>query len=192
MTLTEYLDLIPQQNREAEKFTATVTAGVNPCVHIQSVMNTFLTAFDIDSAKGEQLDFLGEWIGRNRNVPVVLDFYFEWDDSVTPTKTGWDYGLWKGEFDPDTGIVRLGDEMFRDVLKAKIISNFWGGDLDTTYQILLEAYGATLLAGMTVTDNYDMTMDVETTGLTDLFKAFLDYGLLILKPIGVELSITHT
>jgi hypothetical protein len=187
MILTDYLNLIPQENKQAEKFIGTVSVGVKPCVQIQDVMNSLITEYDIDYAAGVQLDVIGEWIGRGRSIPLPLDFYFTWDATAI---LGWNQGLWKGVFDPDTGVIRLPDDLYRAVLKAKIVSNNWDGNLNTIYEILVLGTMADISA-FTVVDNHDMTMNIDTVGLTELQQALINQEILILKPLGVLLIINH-
>ncbi|MCK4883519.1 MAG: DUF2612 domain-containing protein [Candidatus Diapherotrites archaeon] len=187
MILTDYLNLIPQENREKEKFIANLTALVEPLIHLQDVDASLIREYDIDYAVGVQLDVVGEWVGKGREVPVPLDFYFTWGGTIAE---GWGQGIWKGKFDPDSGITILTDDLYRALLYSKVTSNSWDGNLDVIYEILVLGTGADV-SQFTVTDNQDMTMTIDTTGLTELQQAMLDQDVTILKPMGVGLTINH-
>jgi hypothetical protein len=192
MALIDYLNLITQQHRDKPKFMATVEADVYPYVYIQEVVNSFTAAFEIATAVGDQLDIIAEWVGITRDIPVPLtDVYFEWDDAAQPTKTGWDFGSWKGAFDPASGMQRMNDDLFRKVIRGKIFANSWIGDLDGIYIILFWTFGLTG-TDILVVDNHDMTMTVDTVGLSAIEQAVLDQNLLPIKPSGVSITYSHT
>ncbi|MGC7970039.1 DUF2612 domain-containing protein, partial [Salmonella enterica] len=66
--------------------------------------------FDLDQAIGVQLDAVGEWVGISRNITVPLaGVYFSFDIAGL----GFDQGVWKGPFDPDTGLTTLDDDTYR-------------------------------------------------------------------------------
>jgi hypothetical protein len=189
MILSDYLNLIPQQHREKPKFIATVSTYVSSCIHIQDVMDSTLKEFDIDFAIGKQQDIVNEWIGSSRAIPIpITGLYFTWGDT---SLTGWASGLWKSKFDPDTGIEVLNDTEFRRMMKAKTLSNIWKGNLNFVYNILFEAF-FTAVQNTTVIDNGDMTMEVQTVGFSELDIDLLEQGIIILKPVGVGITFSHT
>ena len=78
-------------------------------------------------------DRTGEWIGRSRHLRLELDdVYFEWGREAV----GWARGSWKGLYDPETGMVRLPDETYRLLLKAKIGANRWDGTVPGAYEVV--------------------------------------------------------
>lgn len=81
--------------------------------------------FCLDYAIGDQLDALGVRIGVSRELPLRLTgVYFALDDE---DGIGLDLGVWKQPYDPDDGITRLDDEIYRAVLKSKVLINHWDG-----------------------------------------------------------------
>jgi hypothetical protein len=150
-TAADYLALIPSQHRDKPKFAATVSASVQPFVDMQELLLSLPQAFDIDEAVGVQLDAVGEWVGRNREVQEpITDVYFSWDtDGV-----GWNEGYWQGIGDPDYGITILSDEPYRSLLKAKVMANIWRGDIDGAYAILAAAFGDD--NGVTIRDGLEL------------------------------------
>jgi hypothetical protein len=90
-------------------------------------------AFDLDTAVGAQLDILGEWIGRTREVPrPYLDTYFRWDDAAR----GWDTGVWQQPYDPTEIRVISDDPLYRRMLFAKVGINTWDGTATGTLAVL--------------------------------------------------------
>jgi hypothetical protein len=186
MTLDDYLRLITTQHREAPRFIATLSAAVGGALQAGASLEALLAAFDIDSAVGVQLDIIGVWVGRDRNIATPLeDVYFTWDDTDA---TGWDSGVWRGEFDPDTGLTSLPDDSYRVLLKAKIAANHWDGTIPGAYDVWSSAFGDELV--IFITDNQDMTMTVTvvTQGLSAVTKALLTGGYIPLKPAGVRVN----
>ncbi|MCV5604282.1 DUF2612 domain-containing protein, partial [Escherichia coli] len=84
-----------------------------PLIDVAAATRGLITAFDIDSAVGVQLDILGLWIGRSRVVSQPISgVYFSWDTDGL----GYDQGVWQGPYDPDSGYMYLSDETYRVIL----------------------------------------------------------------------------
>lgn len=185
MTNKEYLNLITSEHRGKEKFEATVVASVSPFSKLQFVMQKLPADFDIDQAVGLQLDAVGAWIGRSRRIDTPLvGVYFTWDDLES---NGWDSGIWKGAFDPDSGLVDLPDDAYRLLLKAKIASNKWDGTIPSAYKIWSDVFTDSYLI---IQDNQDMSMMVGIAGnpLSIVDQAMLINGYIPLKPEGVRIQ----
>lgn len=187
MTTDDYLSLITSEHRERPKFEATVSTSVSPFAKIQEVLLSLPAAFDIDVAVGVQLDAVGEWVGRSRRIDTPLTgIYFTWDS--LDLAEGWDQGSWKGEFDPDSGLVDLPDDAYRTLLKAKIAANNWNGSIPQAYQIWVSAFGGDSI--LLIQDNQDMSMVIGIAGepLDSIEKALLVNGYIPLKPEGVKVN----
>lgn len=185
MTNEDYLNLITSEHRGKEKFEATVVAGVSPFSKLQAVMLGLPADFDIDSAVGVQLDAVGAWIGRSRRIDTPLvGVYFAWDDLASD---GWESGIWKGPFDPDSGLVDLPDDSYRVLLKAKIAANSWDGTIPGAYTIWATVFTNSQLV---IQDNQDMSMVVGIAGqpLSIVDQALLTNGYIPLKPEGVRIQ----
>jgi hypothetical protein len=185
MTNEDYLNLITSEHRGKEKFEATVVAGVSPFSKLQEVMLGLSADFDIDSAVGVQLDAVGAWIGRSRRIDTPLvGVYFAWDDLASD---GWESGIWKGPFDPDSGLVDLPDDSYRVLLKAKIAANSWDGTIPGAYAIWATVFTNSQLV---IQDNQDMSMVVGIAGqpLSIVDQALLTNGYIPLKPEGVRIQ----
>ena len=186
MTKDEYLALITSEHSDKPKFEATVGATVAPLARLQEVLGSLIKEFDIDSAVGVQLDVIGQWVGRSRRIDTPLTgVYFSWDDV---TKDGWDSGIWKGPYDPDSGLVDLPDDAYRLLLKAKVAANNWDGTIPQAYEIWTTAFGTDTY--LLIQDNQDMSMVVGIAGipLTAVEQALLTNGYIPLKPEGVRIQ----
>ena len=134
--MRDYLSLITQEHAQRPRFRATVDASTKPFAAVQELLLSFTgSTFDVDVAVGEQLDVIGRWVGASRANAVPLDAYaFTWDGEVY---NGWDNGAWEGI----GGFADLPDDLYRAVIKAKIIANSWKGDIPTLYKIINKAIG---------------------------------------------------
>lgn len=183
-TTVGYLDLITSEHRNKPKFVATVEASVSPFAKIQEVLRSLPAAFDVDQAIGVQLDIVALWVGVLRNVGIPIDgYYFTWDDVAAD---GWDNGIWKGIGDPSSGFVRLPDDLFRALIKAKIQANHWRGDIAGAYDIINDALSVD--GAVKIVDNQDMSMTVQIQAgvLPAVEKAMVTAGYLPIKPAGVK------
>ena len=149
--MSGYLGLVTSEHRNRPRFMATVAAVTDPLCGLQELLETMRAAFDVDSAVGGQLDRTGEW---SRHLRLELDdVYFEWGREAV----GWARGSWKGLYDPETGMVRLPDETYRLLLKAKIGANRWDGTVPGAYEVWESAFadtGSLIL----MQDNQDMSV----------------------------------
>jgi hypothetical protein len=142
--------------------------------------------FDLDTAIGVQLDAVGQWVGRTRFVTQPLaNLYFSFDT----TGLGFDQGVWNGPFDPTSGLVRLDDDTYRQLLRAKVILNSWDGSIAEAAESL-----SLLLNNpssiVSIVDNQDMTMTVGISGVvpSPLITALLQGGYLPINPEGVGVN----
>lgn len=212
-TNQEYVDLIPSQNRQLTRFPRVVEALVDGPVQLTNQLHSWHLKFDLDTAVGDQLDTIGEWIGFRRYLQVeITGVYFSWDDIP---QLGWDNGRFKGRFEAESQMETLGDEDYRRLLKALININRWDGSQLTlidqwtqylgsgNYSMLFadefDAEGNPLYAvetdplteyrgaGARLVDNQDMTMGVALLGTRPLGfdKAMIQLALNFIKPAAV-------
>ena len=178
-----YLDLITSQHRGKPKFEALVDLASGSFSDVETVINSIPELFDLDTAKGEQLDVVGEWVGLGRYVGTALTgVYFPLDDAAL----GFDAGVWKGPFDPASGLTRLDDDSYRLALRAKIGANHWDGTVESLQVILdkvFHGYDAVVFSG----DHQDMSMSFFMVGPLPppVIAALLTGGYLSIKPSGV-------
>lgn len=185
--MSKYTELITNYHATKPKFFDHIDLSTRPLIDISTATRGLVSAFDIDTAVGVQLDILGLWIGRSRIVSQPISgVYFSLDiDGL-----GFDQGVWQGPYDPDSGYTTLSDETYRIILKAKIAINNWDGRNDSLPPILdaaLEGYGLK----MQIVDNQDMTISIWVFPETDISNVSLELiaairqGYLTVKAAGV-------
>lgn len=185
--MSRYTDLITNYHATKPLFFQHIDLSTRPLVDTNSTLNGLITAFDIDTAVGVQLDILGEWIGRSRYVATpITGIYFAWDTEGV----GYDQGVWQGAYDPDSGYTALSDETYRIILKAKIAINNWDGTNDSLPGILNTSLAGSGLA-MQIVDNQDMTISIWVFPEVDIASVSLELiaaikqGYLTVKAAGV-------
>lgn len=186
MADNKYTAKITSEHNQKPNYMGVVFNNTEPFASLQDFLNTYVGVFDIDLAAGVQLDQVGEWIGRSRYVDIPLTgVYFTWDDTVD---VGWDSGVWKGPFDPDSGLIALPDDSYRTLLKAKVAANSWDGSIPGAYAIWNAAFSGQ--SYIVIQDNQDMSMTVGIAGqpLDIVTRASLTNGYLPLKPEGVRIN----
>ncbi|MDR9240711.1 hypothetical protein FEP07_04742 [Burkholderia multivorans] len=185
--LTEYTALITSEHRDKPRFMAVVGALVQPLVDQMNVLQSMPGKFDLDNAVGVQLDDVGLWVGVSRKIRTPLTgIYFSFDVAGL----GFDQGIWKGPFDPDTGLTVLDDDTYRLVIRAKIGANHWDGTLASSAAILNSIFGAD--THVFIEDHQDMSMTIGIAGKVPsaVFLALLAGGYIPLKPEGVRVAYT--
>lgn len=185
--MSKYTDLITNYHRGKPLFVDHVDLTTRPLTDASTALQGLITAFDIDTAIGVQLDVLGEWIGRSRIVSQPISgVYFSFDTDGL----GWDQGIWQGPYDPDAGFTSLSDETFRIILKAKVAINNWDGTNGTLPEILETALAGSGLS-MQIIDNQDMTISIWVFPDEDISQVSLELlaairqGYLTVKAAGV-------
>ncbi|MEN8511956.1 DUF2612 domain-containing protein [Burkholderia sp. RS02] len=185
--LIDYTSLITSEHRDLPRFAAVLGALVQPLVDQMNVLQGMPGKFDLDDAVGVQLDDVGLWVGVSRKIRTPLTgIYFSFDIAGL----GFDQGIWKGPFDPDTGLTVLDDDTYRLVIRAKIGANHWDGTLESSAAILNSIFGAD--THVLIEDHQDMSMTIGISGKVPsaVFLALLAGGYIPLKPEGVRVSYT--
>lgn len=78
--MSRYTDLITNYHATKPKYLDHIDLSTRPLIDITSATRGLVSAFDIDTAVGVQLDILGLWIGRSRIVSQPISgVYFSWD-----------------------------------------------------------------------------------------------------------------
>lgn len=189
--ITDYTGKITSQHADKPKFMAMVQM-VAQCFLDANLASAGLPAvFDLDNAIDAQLDDVGLWVGVSRNIATPLTgVYFALD---TPG-LGFDQGVWKGPFDPDTGITTLDNETYRTLIRAKIGANHWDGTLPHAKEIFDLVFSGDSL--VFIQDNQDMTITIGVAGKSPsaIELALLTGGYIPLKPqsVGVKYYIAPT
>ncbi|WP_144156567.1 DUF2612 domain-containing protein [Paraburkholderia sp. BCC1885] len=188
--LSQYTSLITSEHNEKPRFMAMVSLLGQWAVDRQNMLASIPGLFDIDDAVGQQLDWVGQWVGVSRNLSIPLTgVYFSFDTSGL----GFDQGTWLGPFDPTTGLVSLPDNAYRTLLYAVIAANNWDGTVPgayTAWNTIFEPLGYSIL----IEDGQDMTMTVALIGPTPdaVTLALFTGGYLNLRPAGVGITFYYT
>lgn len=190
VALDEFLQLIQPQHRNRDRFVASVSAALQPVVDDINLLADLPRRYDLDVARGVQLDAVGLWAGVGRVIKVpIANVYFAWD---TPN-VGWDFGKWRGAADGTSLAVTLNDATYRLLIRARIAANHWDGTLAGA----ADAYGYIFADPNThvfIQDNQDHTFSLNISGrpLDQLQMAMLTGGYLPLRPAGVTLKSVTT
>lgn len=189
--LSYYLNRITSSHADKPNFVGMMAALIEPFIHAQDLLAELLTAFDIDTATGVQLDVVGQWVGIARQIAQPISGVFFSFDTAS---LGFDRGVWKGPFDPDTGLINLDDELYRALLKAKVIMNGWDGTIDTIARALSALFQNQSTTGIVVLDNQDMTMTVGISGAlpSSVALSMLEGNYVPIKPSGVRINYVVT
>lgn len=185
MTDNPYLARVTSQHRKP-MFLGVVDAATAPLVELGYIYEALRRAFDLDTAIGLQLDAVGEWVGRPRNLTVPLTgVYFAWDEAGV----GWEEGTWRGPYDPETGLLTLPDDSYRLLLRAKVAANRWDGTRDGAYDIWEAVFAGQGMIVM-ILDGQDMTIQIAIAGNPPgaVFEQLLVGGHIPLKPEGVRID----
>ena len=141
--LNYYADRLPAIYRNKTNARAQTKLFVKQAL-ADTLASQVSNAFSVDTATGQQLDWIGKYIGLSRNIaPVSTPPYFQMGDynglaiDYPHGFTSYDgTGDWAGIFasylDQGQSLADLPDNSYRQVLKLKIFNNSMDG---TTYAI---------------------------------------------------------
>ncbi|EKC9589534.1 DUF2612 domain-containing protein [Escherichia coli] len=124
--MSKYTELITNYHATKPKFLAHVDLMTRPLIDVAAATRGLITAFDIDSAVGVQLDILGLWIGRISDVSREL---------IAAIKQGYltvkAAGVWAGGIEtPSVETPSEGSKFFGFDMDNEFISGFdvgaWG------------------------------------------------------------------
>jgi hypothetical protein len=157
---TGYSDLVIPWHAGQPRFRGMVEDVTNYLVQLREKLAHLPQDFDIDEAVGVQLDVVGEWVGRSRNILIPIpNIWFSFDDE----SRGWNRGVWKGPYDRSFGLTSLDDETYRRLLYAKIMINNWDGTTTQAKEIIsfffnrpLETTTGEVTSGQSVEDQTDL------------------------------------
>lgn len=159
----KYISLVPAEHRGAPKFIEwlrTILSYQDP-LHEQYVY--WDDNFDIDYAQGAQLDKLGEIIGLSR----VLNYEPPFSLSSV-----------------------LDDNLYRLVLKCKIIKNMWNGEIDQLYDLWETLFNSPII----ITDNQDMSFDAVVAFPSEgsiRVRELAEHGYIVPKPEAVRINFSY-
>lgn len=159
MAIEKYLNNITSEHRDKPKFIAWLSSALTITDHAYLVIKNIDDSFDIDYAIGQQLDILGQAIGRKRLLT----------------------------FQPLNGFnPKMDDETYRLVLKAKIAMNNWNGKVEAAYSIWDNIFND---IGLQLQDNQDMSLTAYVAGYVNQIRQdLIQHGYIVPKPEGVKIN----
>ena len=131
----DYTPLITSEYNNAPNFVATVALLANGVSDIRSLAQGLSALFSLPLAVGQQLDFVGQWIGISRVVAGVLSvgFFGFADDASALTFGELGSPSVGGRFieagASASGSTVLADPEYRTLLYTKILQNSYNGTL---------------------------------------------------------------
>lgn len=170
--IEDYTSLITSEHRKRPRFLAMVKAVTGFAVDARNLLATMPQKFDVDGAEGEQLDYLGYWVGVTRTITIEPSDAFP--DPSEPYQ------------------ATLDDATFRRLVRARALANAWDGSAQQASEILTSFY-APAGAFAVIRDNQDMSIDLFITGVrvTPAEAAILSQFILPLRAAGVLLNSTQ-
>lgn len=184
--VSSYIAKIPPLNAGKPKFIATLKMLLQPFVDAQNFVYSIPSYFDLDSAIGAQLDIVGKWVNRSRQIPVPLPApWLCCDDPLH----GIDFApVYVPGLSSGTALTGLDDDTYRRLLKAKIAANSWDGTAESARVILQSFFDEFPGCNVIVQDAMNGSMILAITGvippLVDL--QIVAQSLIIDKPQGIS------
>lgn len=189
MNEKKYLSLITSQHRDKPKFYESVKTVIDPIIDCFNFLNSLNQNFDIDVAKGQNLQILAEWVGASKTIPnsMPLPFFgFADQPSALPfgeqDGTGWG-GYWRESGVSSYSAITMTDDQFKRAVKAKILLNQSDSTLESAKLIIETA----ILKKFRIKDNFDMSVHFEFLEPYELLDREL-VRLLFPLPSGVRLE----
>lgn len=206
--VSPYTGMITSEHADKPKFVATVAFAAQPFADNIATAEALETLFDLDTAVGQQLDTVGQWIGLTRYLKTpVAGAFFSWG---TPG-LGWGEGFWRSPGDSPGELVVLPDDQYRTLLRAKVVANHWNGAIDkdpslyvngdvngqlkpgaidTSAYAIFDAIFAGTGFTFFIEDHGDLTMSLGLIGMNPdpLTLALFKGGYLDVKPAGVRIK----
>jgi|GEM_PF-930121 len=155
-TIGQYQGLLTSLYRPQPNFNAVIALFVEPFVNNQNVLAGLPALMDIDTAVGDQLDKIGQWVGLSRYITLPPQGqYFSFDIPGA----GFDEVPWFAPGDSPGTALTLDDLHYRLALKAKVLRNQWDGSLPAAYAIWDTLFSGTGYQ-ISIQDNGDLTISL--------------------------------
>lgn len=206
-----YKSLITSEYRLARRFNAMVQRVASYGCKLDSATLKIVDQFDVDSAVSNQLDILGACVGVSRELsfeptpeakrelicPTVQELAADTDEKTS------EYHSYKGprapqldETDVVSGIAAkdfneesqlITDDIYRILIKARIVQNHWKGDMESLYKMWDVLFPDTMK--IQIQDLQDMSFNIVLIGdASVLLQELIMHGYIIPKPEGVRIN----
>ena len=204
--LDYYKRLVTSEYRHSPRFTAMVQKLLSYGLKVDDSINNMIVAFEVDNASTAQLDILGQIVGVSRQLKfepsaaaigevicpspaemasgeVYPIIYTPAPDKLasTPMLTGYPPAeMGEGNL--------LDDEVFRLMIKARIIQNTWKGTIGELYDLWDAVMGVN--KKLSIEDLQDMSYNIVLKGdYTQLEEELIIHAYVIPKPEGVRINV---
>lgn len=201
-----YRRLITSEYRQSPRFVAMVDKLAGYGLDADDAADNIIGAFNPDTATTSQLDIIGAIVGVSRDLnfePSAIAL----GDIICPTPEEMASGeVFPDIFTPtpenalDTDYLSgfavenmqdgnlLDDDVFRLIIKARIIQNAWKGTLPELYELWQSVFPQSKV--MQIQDLQDMSYNIVMQGdYSALEKELILHGYIIPKPEGVRINI---
>lgn len=204
--LDYYKRLVTSEYRHSPRFTGMVQKLLSYGLDIDNSINNMIVAFEVDNASTAQLDMLGSIVGVSRQLkfepsaaaigdvicpsPAEMASGEVYPIIYTPTpdklaSTSMLTGYPPAEMGEGN---LLDDEVFRLMIKARIIQNTWKGTIGELYDLWDAVMGAN--KKLSIEDLQDMSYNIVLQGdYTQLEEELIIHAYVIPKPEGVRINV---
>lgn len=207
LDLAYYKRLVTSEYRRSPKFTAMVAKLAGYGLDLDSSADNMVSAFDIDHATTAQLDILGIIVGVSRQLtfepspeatkevicptPEELAAGTEYPLINTPEPQSISGVKFISGFAPDdmgSDEPMIDDDLFRLLIKARIIQNAWKGTITELYTLWEAVMGAD--KRLAIQDLQDMSFNIVLQGdYTEIERELIIHAYIIPKPEGVRINV---
>ena len=157
----EYALYISEKNYGREKFMELFRSIIRPGTALNTVIESFSTAFDVKNAAGAQLDTIGSLVGVSRTLTHA----------------------------PSDGGIDMDDDELRTMILMKIARNFWDGTNQGAAETYRSVFGEDFTFAQY--DNQNMTVSIECSGISSTrVIEILVYTNNLLVPAGVSATVS--
>ncbi|HGH3561192.1 TPA: DUF2612 domain-containing protein [Acinetobacter baumannii] len=189
MDASKYIALLTSQHRDKPNFRKTVEAIINPLIDCLEFLNSLNDKFDLETATGDQLQILADWVGAPNSIPnsiPVSYFGFQgqsgsltWREIDDPSIKS---GYWRESGMSGYTALKLSPQLFKRVIKAKILLN----KSDCSEQSAKEIISLVIDKQFKFRDNLNMTITFTFLESYEVFEREL-VKLMFPVPSGVRL-----
>lgn len=203
-----YRKLTTSEYRGSPKYQKMIRRMAAYGVVLDVFIGKMIDGFELDSATHDQLNILGECVGVTRNLnfnPSPLSRHsiicpppnlLKLDEKPisdyalykTPTPKNLDSANVICGFPPgvEEDMPSVDDEVYRMLIKAKIVRNGWKGNVLDLYEMWENLFPG---HGLQIQDLQDMSFNIILTGDFSLFtQELISHGYIIPKPEGVRIN----
>lgn len=189
MDASKYVALLTSQHRDKPKFRKTVETLISPLIDCLECLNGLNDKFDLETAKGDQLQIIADWVGAPNSIPnsvPVAYFGFQgqsgsltWREVDDPSIKS---GYWRESGMSGFTALEMSPQLFKKVIQAKILLN----KSDCSEQSAKEIISLVIDKPFKFKDNLNMTITFSFLGSYEVFEREL-VKLMFPLPSGVRL-----